>query len=93
MPDISLNSIVVIAPEQLSCDLDGDAALLNLKSGFYYGLTGVGGRIWELMRERRSVRQVLNQLLAEYDVDAASCERDLIALIGQLAAEGLVEVV
>ena len=79
--------------EQLSCELDGEAALLNLKSGLYYGLNPVGGRIWTLMREPRTVRQVLDQLLAEYDVDADNCERDVMALIEELANEGLVEVV
>jgi coenzyme PQQ synthesis protein D (PqqD) len=89
---ISLLSIVVVAPEQLSCDLSGEAAILNLKSGTYYGLNVLGGRIWTLIREPQVVQSVLDRLLAEYDVEAGRCERDLITLLQELREEGLVEV-
>jgi len=89
---ISLRSIVVIAPEQLSCDLAGEAAILNLQSGTYYGLDTVGGRIWTLIREPQLVQNVLDRLLAEYDVEAGRCESDLLALLQELTDEGLVEV-
>ncbi len=41
---VSERSIVVVANEQVSCDLSGDAVILQLKDGVYYGLDGVGGR-------------------------------------------------
>jgi hypothetical protein len=89
---LTLGSVVVIAQDQLSSDLGGEAAILNLKSGTYYGLNPVGARIWTLIREPRMVQSVLNQLLVEFDVEPDRCERDLIALLGQLAEEGLVEI-
>lgn len=82
--------MVAAAQEQLSCDLTGEAAILNLTSGTYYGLNGVGARIWSLLREPRVVQNVLDHLLDEYDVEADRCEHDLIALLQQLADEGLV---
>jgi hypothetical protein len=83
---------VAAAPDQLSCDLAGEAAILGVTSGSYYGLNGVGARIWTMIREPRAVLSVLEQLLAEYDVDTARCEHDLIALLQELADEGLVVV-
>jgi hypothetical protein len=32
-------------------------------------------------------------ITAEFDVDAATCEKDLVSFIGSLAGHGLVEVV
>jgi hypothetical protein len=89
---ITLQSIVTIAPDQFSSDLAGEAAILSLTSSAYYGLNAVGARIWELIREPQTVQQVRDRLLAEYDVDAGRCEADLIALLQELAAEGLVEI-
>lgn len=89
---ITLRSIVVIAPNQLSCDLAGEAAILNLASGTYYGLNTIGARIWTVIREPQTVQYVLDRLLAEYDVESDRCKGDLIALLRELAGEGLVEV-
>src|SRR5438128_8625793 len=91
-PHITTRSVVVVAPDRLSCDLAGEAAILNLTSGMYYGLNRVGARVWTLIAEPRPVGDVLTQLLREFEVDAERCEQDLIALVGQLVVEGLVEV-
>jgi hypothetical protein len=74
----------------LWCELVDEAAILSLTSSTYYGLNSVGARIWDLLREPRVVQSVLDYLLDEYDVEANRCEHDLIALLQQLADEGLV---
>ena len=37
------------APDILSRILDGEAVLLDLASGTYFGLNPVGSRVWELI--------------------------------------------
>jgi hypothetical protein len=89
---LSKNSIIAAAKEQVSCDLAGEAAILDLKSGQYYGLNSIGARIWSLIQEPHSISEVLHTLLEEYDVDASQCEQDLFALVQKLSASGLIEV-
>jgi len=89
---VSGRSTVVVAKEQVSCDLAGEAAILNLKNGVYYGLDPVGARIWNLLQEPRIVNEIGEALLKEYDVESDRCESDLLALLQKLAAEGLIEV-
>ena len=48
---------MVATKDQVSCDLAGEAAILNIKSGVYYGLDPVGARIWNLMQEPRAGRR------------------------------------
>ena len=86
------SSIIVAAKEQVSCDLGGEAAILNLKDSVYYGLNTVGVRIWELIQEPKTADEVLGILLEEYDVESDRCKRDLLALLQELAAHGLIEV-
>jgi hypothetical protein len=89
---VSLDSVVAASKDQVSSDLGGEAAILDLEAGVYYGLDEVGARIWELIQEPRSAREVRDALLAEYDVEPERCERDVLALLQELADAGLVEV-
>ena len=89
---ISDRSVVVAAKDQVSCDLAGEAAILNIKNGIYYGLDPVGARIWSLMQEPRAVAEIQNTITGEYDVEPERCARDLQSLLEQLLAEGLIEV-
>jgi len=89
---LSVHSIVVATSEQVSCPLGDESAILNLKNSVYYGMNPVGTRIWTLLKEPRSVEQLRDTLLNEYQVDAALCERDLLDLLGKMKSEGLIEV-
>ena len=88
---ISDHSVVVVARDQVSCDLAGEAAILNVKSGVYYGLDSVGARIWNLIQEPRAVVEIQNAITDEYDVEPERCARDLVGLLEKLLAEGLIE--
>ena len=48
-------------------------------------------RIWQLLQKPIAVRQVLDKLLEEYDVDPETAQRDLLEIVEQLMAAGLVE--
>jgi len=90
--NILLEATVVVSKEQASADLD-EAAILNLKDGVYYGLDPVGARIWKLIQTPRTVREVRDMILEEYDVEADRCEKDLIALLQDLAKNDLIDIV
>jgi len=64
--------VVVAVRDQVSCDLEDEAALLNLKSGVYYGLNTVGARIWALVRASITVRDILETVVAEYEAEPAA---------------------
>ena len=89
---LSMDSNVVVAKDQMSSNLGGEIAVLGLKTGKYYGLDAVGARIWELIQEPRTIEEVRDVLLSEYQVEPGRCERDLLALLQKLADEGLIEV-
>jgi Coenzyme PQQ synthesis protein D (PqqD) len=88
LPDI----VVQRAQDQISRDLGSEGVILNLKNKMYYGLNGVGTRIWDLISEPRRVGEVLDIILEEYDVESGRCESDLVELLQNLSAEGLIQV-
>lgn len=89
---ILLSSIVVGADDNLSCDLQGEAVVLNLQSGTYFGLNPLGARIWELIKKPTMVSDVLRDLLKEYSVDEDECKTDLLTFLCQLEQQKLLKV-
>jgi len=89
---ISGKSVVKAAKDQVSADLEGEAVILNLQNGVYYGLNPVGAYVWGLLTEPRTVKEIQSAVLEEYDVESDRCERDLLDLLEKLATEGLIEV-
>jgi hypothetical protein len=83
---------IVMSHEQLSCDLAGDAAIVNLKNGVYYGLDPVGARIWNLIREPVTFAEVRDTLIRDYDVEPVRLESAIHDFLKQLADQGLIEI-
>ena len=92
MSKISLESRIVRSSDQVSTNLGGEAVILGLRSGEYFELKAVGARIWDEIREPRTVQQILNVLVNDYAVEPDRCKRDLLKVLEALADEGLVEV-
>lgn len=83
---------VAAARDQVSVEVEGEAVILSLADGVYYGLDPVGARVWQLMEQPRTVAELRDAVVAEWEVDAPTAERDLLELLADLAARGLVEV-
>src|SRR2546423_1706236 len=87
---ISKSATVVVAKNNIWCDMIGEAVILNLQTGTYYGLNPVGARVWNLIQEPTTVNTVLESLLEAYDVVPDRCEGDLFSLLQDLAAKNLI---
>jgi hypothetical protein len=79
--------------EHLCCDLNGEAVILNLKSGKYYGLNGVGSRIWDLVQTPISPSEIERVIFLEYDVAIELCQRQVSEFLKQMLSEELIEIV
>ena len=92
MISLSLDSIVLASPQQVSCDVADEAVLLSMRDGEYYGLNEVGASIWRLIQQPKTVRAVRDALLDEYeDIDPRECERQVVAFLTELVALSLVD--
>ena len=87
---VTLASSLRVAEDVVFRELDGEAVILNLASGVYFGLDQVGTRIWQLIEQHGGLRDVLARLREEYDASPDVLEHDLVDLASQLAAKGLV---
>jgi hypothetical protein len=92
MKEVSIFATVVAAKNQVSSELAGEAVILNIDRGIYFGLNEVGARVWNLVQQPQKVSNLRDALLDEFQVNSERCEQDLLALIANLAHEGLVSV-
>ena len=77
-------------PTQVMSRLVGDeTVLLDLESGLYFGLDGVGRRIWESIGEGRTLGETADVIVAEYEVEAAQAQADVIDFTRNLVKRGL----
>lgn len=89
---LSEGSTVAAVKGQVSSDLGGEVAILNLEAGMYYGLDDVGARVWELAQEPSKVADIQNRILEEYDVEPERGRREILELLEELIEEGLIEI-
>ena len=89
MATLTLDRTVRIGDDTIFRELAGEAVLLQLEDGMYFGLDRVGTRLRQLLAERGRLRDVFDRARDEFDVDAATLERDLLALVERLVSRKL----
>ena len=87
---IHLQTRLVAAEDLVTSDLDGEIVMLDIESGKYHSLDAIGSRIWALLETPRSVAQICNLLMREYDVERPHCEADVLAFLNDLAGDRIV---
>ena len=89
---ISFSDRVRIPDDVLISRLQEESVILNLDSERYFGLDDVGTRILSVLTNSDSIEAAYQSLLGEYDVDGPVLREDLLALVENLAQQGIVEV-
>ena len=89
---IGADTLIRRGEELVASDLEGETVMMSVRSGMYYGLDSIGSRVWQLVEQPRSVYELCDVLVEEYDVERAQCERDVIALLNEMRDEGIVDV-
>lgn len=89
---INKNSRVVAADDITFADLGGEAVVLNLNAGVYFGLNEAGARILSLLREPARVEELITALMPDYDVTREQLERDIIGFIEGLTRREIIRV-
>lgn len=89
---MNLDQKVTFAETVFAQEVDGEMVLLDMESENYFGLDEVGTSIWQAMQEKETLHEVLELLLAQYEVEAEVLENDLTNFVGKLVKSGLVKV-
>ena len=85
---------VAASPEDVvSTDLSGGTALLDLRTGQYFTLDGVGSLVWTLLQTPSPRHRIVDAIVDQYEVAPDECDHDVEALLAELHGAALVETV
>jgi hypothetical protein len=73
----------------LTADVDDEVVMLDPATSNYFGLDGVGARIWDLCEQPQSVEALVAVLITEYDVDDSTCSTEVMSFLAELEAANL----
>jgi len=80
---------VIKAPDVLLQDLHGEAVLLNLRNGQYYGLDENSYHMYKTLTSSSSVQAAYEALSQEYEIEPGQLRSDLDQFLEHLLANGL----
>jgi hypothetical protein len=72
-------------------EFDGEIVLLDLDGGIYYGLDSMATHVWKEMTTGKSIRELVPNVLAMYEVEEKQLVGDLLALASDWIDKHLVE--
>jgi hypothetical protein len=87
---LSLATTVRSNPGLIEAEIDNEIVVLNIESGTCYSLNRVGSRAWGHLAAPIRIGELCARLLSEYKVEPATCERQVLDLLEELRAEGLI---
>lgn len=87
---MNLTDKVTIPAQVMARQVGEETVILDLASGTYFGLDPVGARVWQLMGEGKTLSEICDTMLDEYEVTRDALERDVIELAQELSAQGLI---
>ena len=90
MDSLPLDTLLTRNPDLLAADMDGETVMMSIERGEYYGIGGVGSRVWEMLAQPTSINQMIQTICAEYEVEEATCQADMQKFVDQLLQNGLV---
>jgi hypothetical protein len=73
--------------------LDDEMLAIDAQQGLLFSLNETAGRVWDAIADPTPIAAVCARLTAEYGIDGATCEREVIALVEQLREARLAEIV
>jgi hypothetical protein len=90
--EISLESVVNWGEDIIASDIDDEKVMMCIEKGKYYKLDPIGRGIWDLIEKPLKVSDLIQALLAKYDVDKETCERDVFGFLEELYEGGILQV-
>ncbi|MBR4863363.1 MAG: PqqD family protein [Oscillospiraceae bacterium] len=80
--------------ELIKRTISGDTVLVPIGSAVYdanglFVLNELGGFLWDLLPQAEDIQQLVDAVLAEYEVDEATARRDISAFLEALEKLGI----
>ncbi len=83
------STVIRATPSAVAADLNGEMIIMDVESGQYFGLEGIGADVWSIIERPTSIKVICDAIVAKYEVSREVCQADIFALIEELNGLGL----
>jgi hypothetical protein len=90
MTQLSVDLPLIRNPDLIAADMDGETVMMSIERGAYFGLGGIGSRLWDLLEQPTSVADMAATICEEYSVDSETCLQDIQGFIAEMMENSLV---
>lgn len=87
---MNLSERACILQQVIARQVGEETVMLDLANGTYFSLDLVGARIWQLLGEGKTLAEICAVMMDEYEVSRDEIERDVVSLMEELTAHGLI---
>lgn len=87
------STVLARADGLLESEIDGEAVMMSIEKGEYYGLDAVGTEIWQMLDRPLTFGQICAALLDRYEVDEETCRADVRRFLTSLLRDGTLRIV
>ncbi|MFV9656116.1 PqqD family peptide modification chaperone [Pseudomonas sp. NY15366] len=88
MANLTPSSLLIRSSDLIATEMDGDIVMMHISSGQYFGISGVGPRIWALLERPITLDALIATIVNEYIVDEQTCRNDIQAFMQNLLDQG-----
>ncbi|MBK1663199.1 PqqD family protein [Rhodospirillum rubrum] len=89
---ITLASRIAIRPGLMAREIDDEMVMMDIESGQYFTLDGVGTEVWRLLGQPIQVSTLGDRLMELYEGDRAAIDADLLRFLESLLEKRLIEI-
>ena len=79
--------------EVIQSRVGDEVVMLDVESGYYFGLNSVASVIWNMMKEKIELSALVENLMKEFDVDKATCELDTLELLEEMKGKKIIRII
>lgn len=88
---LPLHTQITRHPDMLSAEIGGEAVMMSIENGAYFGLNPVATRIWDLIEQPKAVSELVQSITEEFDVNNTQCEADVQEFVADMIKRGLAQ--
>jgi hypothetical protein len=86
---MDLDTQLTIPPQVMSRLVGEETVLLDLATGMYFGLDGVGKLVWESVSDGLTLAEAADAIVNAYEVGVEQAQADVLDFAGELVERGL----
>lgn len=88
---LEMNDKISRHPDMLSAEIGGEAIMMSIEKGAYFGLNPVATRIWDLIEQPKNVAELIQTITDEYEVSAEQAADDVQGFVADMIERGIAQ--